>query len=194
MNRYVREYLKKDCSGQLQELFSQSNNPYKEIAESMAAFTHIQNVIDVTDRNNSFYCIGDGSLCLTGALLAFLTKGEAVSIDPVINIEKVGSWIDRHNVQRFIFNKSKYQDCPAHMDKPHILILVHAHVNLEELVRYFPSWKYIYSCPCCNPIDQTFSLAYQKKNDISVVLAGRDIEMITPKNDVFIYRNNRCVK
>ena len=32
-NRYISEYLKLKCSGQLQELFSQSMNTYKEITE-----------------------------------------------------------------------------------------------------------------------------------------------------------------
>jgi hypothetical protein len=194
MNHYVREYLKKNCSGQLQELFSQSHNPYKEIAESMAAFRHMQAVIDVTDENNVFLCVGDGSLCLTGALFAFLTKGVSISIDPNINYEKVMQWIKKEQVRRFIFSKIEYQKYHHYSTDPYNLILVHAHVNLEELINHFPNWRYLYACPCCNPIDQTFSLKFQRENDISVVLAGRDTEMITPKNDVFIYRNNRRVK
>jgi hypothetical protein len=190
MNSYVKEYLKKNCSGQLQELFSQSNNPYKEIAESMAAFSHLHDFIDITDKNNTFICVGDGSLCLTGALLAFLTKGLSISIDPKINNEKVSSWIKKESVQRLHCYKMKYQDYPVWSEK-YDLVLVHAHVNLEELVQHFPDWRYLYTCPCCNPVDQTFSLKFQKNNDISTVLAGRDTEMITPKNDVFIYRNNR---
>jgi hypothetical protein len=192
MNRYVKEYLRKDCSGQLQELFSQSSNPYKEIAESMAAFEHIRDVINIKD-NNTFFCIGDGSLCLTGALFAFLTKGLSISIDPNINLEKVQTWIERERVKRLLFYKIRYQNCPS-WDGTYNLILVHAHVNLEELAQHFPNWRYLYTCPCCNPIDQTFSVAYQKKHNISVVLAGRDTEMITPKNDVFVYRNNKLVK
>jgi hypothetical protein len=194
MNKYLREYLKKDCSGQLQELFSQSNNPYKEIAESMAALKHIQNFVDVKDENNVFYCIGDGSLCLTGALFAFLTKGRIISIDPMVNCDKVTSWLDNENVQRMVFYQARYQEYKYMAEEAYErydLILVHAHVNLEELTRHFPDWRYLYTCPCCNPTDQTFSLAFQEKNNISVVLAGRDTEMITPKNDVVIYRNNK---
>jgi hypothetical protein len=194
MNRYVKEYLKKDCSGQLQELFSQANNPCKEISESMAALTHMRDVTDMKDKNNIFLCIGDGSLCLTGALFAFLTKGLVFSIDPAINIGKVTLWMEREHVQRFEFYRKKYQDCPIPLVTSCDLILVHAHVNLEELTQHFPNWRHLYTCPCCNPIDQTFSVAYQKKHNISVVLAGRDTEMITPKNEVFIYRNNELVK
>jgi hypothetical protein len=193
MNSYVREYLKKDCSGQLQELFSQSNNPYKEISENMAAFAHLRDIVDITDEHNTFMCVGDGSLCLTGALFAFLTKGNVISIDPVININKVSSWMERERVKRFMFYKMKYQQIGG-WNEPCIFVLVHAHVNLEELAAQFPGWKYIYTCPCCNYEEQTFSLAYQKKSNISVVLAGRDTSMITPKNDVFIYRNNNHAK
>jgi hypothetical protein len=154
----------------------------------------MRDVIDVTDKNNTFICVGDGSLCLTGALFAFLTKGQIISIDPAINFEKVALWTQREHVQRFRFYKMKYQQYLKSLNESYILILVHAHVNLEELVYNFPAWKYIYTCPCCNPIDQTFSITYQKKHNISVVLAGRDTEMITPKNDVFVYRNNAIVK
>jgi hypothetical protein len=194
MNHYIREYLKKNCSGQLQELFSQSKNPYKEIAESMAAFRHMQDVIDVTDENNVFICVGDGSLCLTGALFAFLTKGLSISIDPNINEERLTSWVKKENVQRLCCYKEKYQDYFVQQHSQYDLILVHAHVNLEVLIHHFPNWRYLYTCPCCKPIDQMFSLTFQRDNDISVALAGRDTEMITPKNDVFIYRNNRRVK
>jgi hypothetical protein len=197
MNRYVREYLKKNCSGQLQELFSQSNNPYKEIAESMAAFENMREFIDIKDEKHTYLCIGDGSLCLTGALFAFYTHSFVISIDPKINIEKVVNWMGHEKVKRLIAYKAKFQETERYpkldLSGGYDIILVHAHVNLEEVMEYFPDWGYLYSNPCCNPLEQTFSLQFQKKNGISAVKAGRDIEMITPKNDVFIYRNKAKV-
>jgi hypothetical protein len=109
-NPYVNEYLKKNCSGQLQSLFSLSNNPYKEITESMAAFENMRDFIDVKDPEHVYLCIGDGSLCLTGALFVFCTHGYIVSIDPAINRDHVDRWADREKVKRFQFIRKKYQD------------------------------------------------------------------------------------
>jgi hypothetical protein len=155
----------------------------------MAAFEHMANVIDVKDPKNFFLCIGDGSLCLTGALFAFLTKGIVESIDPKINHEKVYSWIQQENVRHLGVFGTTYQEY-GYMNVSCDLILVHAHVTLVDLVKYFPAWRYIYTCPCCDPVHQTFSKEYQKEHNISTILAEKDPNIDSPKNEVFIYRNN----
>jgi len=193
-NKYISEYLGLACSGQLQELFSQSANPYKEITESMSAWKNCREFIDPKDKKHTYFFIGDGSLCLTGALFAFLTKGYCFSIDPNINFEKVLAWGEREQVKRLIGYKEKYQDIGVFENlKNYDLILVHAHVNLEELVKHFPHFRYLYSNPCCNPCEQTFSLQFQKENDISVIKAGYDKFSLSPKNMVFVYKNNRAI-
>jgi len=191
-NKYISEYLKLDCSGQLQELFSQSANPYKEITESMSAWKNCREFIDPKDETHSYYFIGDGSLCLTGALFVFLTKGHCVSIDPAVNGVKMASWSQREEVRRLRWYKMKYQDIKhTSLARNYDLILVHAHVNLEELARHFPHFRYLYTNPCCNPYEQTFSVQFQKENDISVLKAGYDRYSLSPKNMVFVYKNNK---
>jgi hypothetical protein len=180
------------------ELFSQSANPYKEITESMSAYKNVREFIDVKDPGETYIMIGDGSLALTAALFVFLTKGQAISIDPKLNIGKVLAWKEREKVERLIVYDTKFQDMPMSIrnisDKPSHLICVHAHVNLEELNEYLPYWKYIYSNPCCNPHEQTFSVQYQKARGISVVKAGYDTENLSPENMVFIYENKNIAK
>jgi hypothetical protein len=180
------------------ELFSQSGNPYKEITESMAVYKNVKEFIDVQDPKETYVMIGDGSLALTAALFAFLTKGQVISIDPRLNTTKVAEWRRRENVRRFIAYNVKFQDLLYYRNyippKPYHLICVHAHVNLEELNECFPYWKYIYSNPCCNPHEQTFSVQYQKKHNIGIVKAGYDTENLSPKNMVFIYENKNIEK
>jgi hypothetical protein len=194
---YIRKYLKRKCSGQLQELFSLSANPYKEISESMAAFENMREFIDIKSKNNLYICIGDGSLCLTSAMFAFMTHGRAVSIDPLINTAKVMNWYVRNSVKRFSVFKNNYQDVaddPLFLKYPYDLILVHAHVKLKELVAKFPNWRYLYTNPCCNPITQTFSLQYQQDNHIRALKAGRDENMVSDKNEVVIYQNIKITR
>jgi hypothetical protein len=192
-NQYLREFLKLNCSGQLMELFSQSGNPYKEITESMAAYKNIKEFTDVKDPEETYIMIGDGSLALTAALFAFLTKGQVISIDPKLNTAKVSEWSSRENVRRFIAYNVKFQDLIINRDyippMPYHLICVHAHVNLEELNECLPHWKYIYSNPCCNRHEQTFSVQYQKTHNIDIVKAGFDTENLSPQNMFFIYEN-----
>jgi len=194
-NHYISEYLKLKCSGQLQELFSQSSNPWKEVTESMSAYKNVKEFIDVKDGSITNIFIGDGSLCLTGALFSFITKGQSVSIDPKINMNKVAEWQSREKVKRLLKIDSKFQNIPLPWDpikKSNCnLILVHAHVNLEELVSHFPNWNMLFTNPCCNPFEQTFSVQFQKENDISVLRAGYDKFNLSPKNMVFVYKNNK---
>jgi hypothetical protein len=191
MSHYIREYLRKSCSSELQALFCQSHNTAKEITESMGAFENMKEFINTQDESHTYICIGDGSLCMTGALFAFLTKSEVISIDPLVN-KKVEDWIKLYKTRRFNVFKAKYQDIPV-AQKAYDLILVHAHVELTDLVKYFPNWRYLYTNPCCCPETQTFSVQYQKGHDISVVKAGRDNHILS-KNEIVIYRNNKIHK
>ena len=197
-NHYISEYLKLGCSGQLQELFSQSGNPYKEITESMSAWKNMKEFIDPKDKNHAYFFIGDGSLCLTGALFAFLSKGTHTSIDPAINTKKVDEWMQREDVRNFYFYKCKFQEIDKFFISSHIknidLILVHSHVNLEELIKYFPHWRYLYTNPCCNIQEQTFSIQFQKDNNISTVKSGFDKYNTSPQNMIFVYKNHNFVK
>lgn len=177
-NHYLSGFLKLNCSGQLMELFSQSANPYKEITESMCAYKNAREYINIKNSSEIFIMVGDGSLALTGSLFAFLTNGDALSIDPKLNLEKVCHWREREKVKRIHFCSTKFQEfaenfrnyIPMDIKKyPYNLICVHAHVNLEELHKFLPNWKYLFTNPCCNPHelkekvnkDEFFGMAYR---------------------------------
>ena len=99
-------------------------------------------------------------------------------------------------MDRFVKLKYKYQDIPdiwKQCRETYDLILVHAHVNLEDLVKHFPNWRYLFTNPCCNPYEQTFSVQFQKENNISVLKAGYDKFSLSPKNMVFVYKNNKVL-
>jgi hypothetical protein len=181
------------------ELFSQSANPYKEITESMCAYKNAKEYINIKNNSETFIMVGDGSLALTGSLFAFLTRGDAVSIDPKLNLEKVCLWREHEKVQRIHFCSTKFQEFAENFENyipmdikkyPYSLICVHAHVDLEELHACLPNWKYLFTNPCCNPQEQTFSIQFQKMNNISVKKAGYDTQNLSPKNMIFIYENN----
>jgi hypothetical protein len=180
------------------ELFSQASNPYKEITESMSAYKNMKEFIDIKDPKETYIMIGDGSLALTAALFVFLTEGDAISIDPKLNLKRVCLWREREKTRKIYFCQTRFQDfaennehyIPINIEKdPYNLICVHAHVNLEELHRSLPNWKYLFTNPCCDLHAQTFSVQYQKSHNIATVKAGFDTENLSPRNMVFIYEN-----
>jgi hypothetical protein len=190
-NVYVREYLKKECSSDLQYLVSTLNNPAKEISESMAAVCHIRKFIN-PNGNMNYIVIGDGFRCLTGAFLAFLTKGSVWSIDPAINQRIVQSWMNDRNVLRFKPIQKRVQDIQIkNLDKnPVTIVLVHAHVSTYQVIEKFPNWRFIYVNPCCYQETQLLSISYQNKYGIQCIYAGIDENIASEKNQVFIYHNN----
>jgi hypothetical protein len=191
MSKYVREYLKKHCSPELQRLALTLKNPAKEVSESMAAVNHLRKFIR-SYGNMNYVVIGDGSRCLTGAFLAFLTKGNVWSIDPAINMPVVQNWMMEQDVQRFKPLPKKFEDVQIrNLDgNPVTIVLVHAHVSTTEVIQKFTNWRFIYVNPCCYPETQLLSTSYQDKFGIQCVYAGIDDNIASEKNRVFVYHNN----
>ena len=188
--KYINSFLSKHCSSELQSLICQSKNPLKEISESYGAYKNLAPFIDIKNRDHAYLCIGDGSLCITGAMFAFLTKGQPVSIDPLVNFDKLDYWTDFHHVKNFIYSKNRFEDFdPENLGSiKYTIVCVHAHVNLELVNKKFPNWDYLYTNPCCKRDTQTFTLQYQKENSISCVVCGRDANILSDKNEVLIYK------
>jgi hypothetical protein len=106
---YLREYLSKRCSGQLQGLFSLSANPVEEIRACMAAYRTMAQLVCMRREDALYLCVGDGPLALTGALFAFLSKGEVISIDPKLDEGTVQAWMETEQVERFSAWKLTYR-------------------------------------------------------------------------------------
>ncbi|MDD5358303.1 MAG: hypothetical protein PHX80_04100 [Candidatus Nanoarchaeia archaeon] len=192
---YINELLKKDCFPQLHPLFVKSNNPEKEISESMAALKHLSSFVKIIDETMNFH-IGDGRYCRTAALFTFLTKSWNTSIDPIINVARVTVWENEEKVNdHFDIFAGKFQDYEwEDREKPCNLVCVHSHIVLKDLIKHFPHWRYLYTNPCCNPRQQIFDIQTLKQNNISVLLAGADNKILSEKNEVYLYRNNNEVK
>jgi hypothetical protein len=194
--KYINSYLSKKCSSDLQPLFCQSKNPLKEISESYGAYKNMVPFLDTKNKCIANLFIGDGSLCMTGFLFSFLTKNYSISIDPLINKDKICEFQRGRVINNFMFNKGKFENFDAksfpikYSFDYYNIILVHSHVNVVEVIKKFPNWKYMYSNPCCKPSNQTFSIQQQKEFNISVVSSGKDENILSEKNEIVMYRNN----
>lgn len=214
MNSYVRSILKKDCYQELHELFVECANPIKEITESMGAFLNMLYVMGREKMNShKFYHIGDGSKCTTGALFSFMSKSVNISIDPEINEKIMNRFFKKWNPIHFYYYKKTWEEflrdtynpdppiveTTVLADKfkkhnrqecsPYSLVMVHSHVNTIDVFKRFPEWKYAYVNPCCNFKAQVPDIEYLKKNNINCILSGRDKNIMSERNEVFIYEN-----
>jgi len=189
--RYVKRLLEYNCYSDLHELFAKASNPSKEITESFSAYYILKRFIDKTDIN---YHIGDGKYCRTAALFSFMTHTTNYSIDPIIDKIFIEDWIDRQKVERFAYFSCNWQEVEKIYGNSYNLILVHSHINFKKLIEKFKNWKYAFIIPCCYPEYQILDIEYQLKNDIQCVLAGNDINILSPKNQVFIYYNLKSEK
>lgn len=194
MTRYdfVRGLLKKECYGQVHPLFCRACSPAKEITESFAAFHHLYDVIEDMTKLQTFFHIGDGAYCRTGALFTFLlgleSKSIHVSVDPAIKYDFMTEWIKDNKVKNFFFHADKWQDIDlSFYPPPYTFVLVHAHVNLESIAEKYP-FDFIYTNPCCHYNKQVLSINYIEKNRIGVVKAGNDLRNLSEKNFFIIYK------
>lgn len=195
--KYLQSFLSKKCAEDVIRLFGGVNNPVKEITESYAAWTHLRSLSEVFDGKR-FIHIGDGSRCLTAALFTFLCPRGVhnISIDPNVNTDIVCDWVADKNVKDFTYVKAPFQvvaqdsdmDDLTKSDDPYVIVLVHAHVDIKEVDKYFPNWKYMYINPCCMRDKQVFDFNYLSGNGISVVKFGWDSNILSDKNEVIIYR------
>jgi len=191
MYGYVNSVLSARCAPEIISLAKNSHNMVKELSESYAAVYNMHSFMN----KEEVVCIGDGALCLTGAMFALFSQNDVVSIDPAINADRVKDWVIDNNISRFRGYKGKYQDVyRSHIafdvSKTKTIVCVHAHVTLTDVIKYYPDWDYLYSNPCCFPDKQTFNEEFMKEHNIKLILHKVDESILSPHNEVFIYKNN----
>lgn len=211
--KYVNSVLGRFCYEELSTLFAKCNNPAKEITESYGALHHMRRASEKDGlKLDDFFNIhiGDGSTARTGAMFTFMNKSANVSVDPQTNIDFVSKWSDRYNVENFNSYRCTWQDYTSfpegkyisnfgedlkRYDKPHLgIVLVHSHVKTIDVMRAFPLWKYVYVNKCCKPKQQILTTQQMEENDISAVVSGHDVQILSEQNFVVVYRNNKMFK
>jgi hypothetical protein len=182
---YVNWMLKRSCFEELWELFRDCDDPAKEISESYSAYHQLKKICRLD--NLKWLHIGDGSRARTAALFTFLTKSENISIDPNIRQDILMKWQDKWQVKRMYYLDERFEDSKIHIDN-HSITCVHAHVNLEEVDKKFPNWKYLYSSICCYPNKQKFSKEYMEDNWIIEIVNKLDMNILSERREFVIYK------
>jgi hypothetical protein len=188
--KYVDWLIRRNCFEELIELFRDCDSPTKEISESYSAWHQMKKLCKISEYN--WLHIGDGSRARTGALFTLLCKTDNMSIDPDIRLDLLTDWITKWGIRDFYIRKNKFEDIvlPETYSKnpPYNITCVHAHIDLEEVDKKFPNWKYLYSSICCYPSKQKFSKEYMENNNIIEITNKLDMGIISERREFIIYK------
>jgi hypothetical protein len=191
-------------------------NPTKEMLETTAAVYYLRQAIlhllvsdsnkrcsdsqqilnDFLDNPNVICLIpGDGILPRTGYLLALRTEWKVLSIDPIMDMDRVKSELDPLDNLICIRDTSENVDLKQYLDEIEdpifIMVHVHSHANFQE------GWERIksispkgnrlaLSIPCCKGYVHTLpddDLLFVKIDD-------PELNELTPKSEIYIYSEN----
>ena len=204
-NRYVDKVLRSSSYEELMWRFLEAASPSKEISESYAAFSNMKKVCKISDY--TWLHIGDGGYTRTAAIFAFFSKSLNFSIDPNLNFDKFNAWSLKYGVfgviprdkkfedvsEKNILNEILFQSLDKEYSSNYNICCVHTHVNLEEVDKQYPRWKFLYTNPCCQPGTQVFSKKYMYENNIVEVENKLDLGILSDKRHIIIYRKKHTI-
>lgn len=176
---YIDAIMRKNCFPELHELYTLANAPAKEFTESYAALHHLRRSL-VTHPYATILHIGDGAHCRTGAMFAFMSGANNISIDPIVNEDVVDRWITKYDVKRLKYYKSKVEE--VNLEKytaPTIVTFVHSHVDTDAVLNRIPNWVAAYVNPCCDPGTQLSKrIVVDEGYDWSILSPERQYQVI----------------
>lgn len=175
--RYLNEFIKLDQSASDMLHLGIFPNA-KEITESYGAFNAVRTKLKqykLGDPEVTVVSVGDGRTPRTATLFAFRTKWQCVSIDPLLNKNKIPYW--ESNIQRLKCYPNMVEDLDLIYDKL-IIVMVHSHANLINTLDHIRApVRSVVGIPCCK--------AY--KHEIRPK-EYRDAGIWSPKNLVKVWR------
>lgn len=199
--RYVDEFLLSKCAPDLIATGIYPNT--KEITESAGAYNAVRKYLwdKDLDRRRSIILrpesphitgvfVGDGRSPRTGAMFAYRTRWDCISVDP--QLKQKDSY---REIQRLRVVTSKIEDFPSQgislEDRSVVLVAVHSHADLtkavqvvEEMGAYIMG---IVAIPCCTPqnLDQ-----YYLEGLYSEVAYYQDWGIWSPQRTVKVWKED----
>ncbi len=173
--RYINDIMGCACFPDLLELKLFPNA--KEITESCAVHRALRYKVrhfDLRDPEVTFIAVGDGNTPRTGALMAFRSKWNCISIDPRL---KQVSW---PSIERLACWRDKVEDCgPIHVGKL-VIAAVHSHAPLDVACEKFTAdERIVIAMPCCK------KQVRERPPDIRYVDKG----IWSPMNEMLIWKD-----
>lgn len=149
--RYFNEFWSLRCKFDLMEREIYPNP--KEITESMTAYNAIRKYLrkdfDFNDPDVVCICVGDGRSPRTGAMVAFRSKWQVFSVDPILKHPS-----EKYNIDRLTCMPYKIEDVPTFKAKKVIVLAVHSHASLPATLDKIQAEQVaVVALPCCTPLE-----------------------------------------
>lgn len=184
---YIKQLMRSNSFPWLLERFQCAQDPVKEFTESYAALHHLR----PWQRHQCIVLhIGDGAHARTAALFALMSKHVNVSVDPIVNVQAVNKWRERHDVKRFMWAEVKVEDfelewwadVALNSNRKLLFTFVHAHVDVNAVLSRIPrdSWWAAYTNACCFPSMQLGS-GGEIQEDWAILSPKRQYKILTPR-------------
>lgn len=154
----------------------------KEITESMAAFSAVRKYLkqyDPQDPKVTLVSVGDGKQPRTAALFAFKTKWNCISIDPGLDLTKIGTW--ENKIKRLTCIPQKIEDLSTIYCKKVVIVAVHSHASMRETLNIVQGEeRSLITVPCCIKWGKGFPRPSKEFLDSGIW---------SPKNRVKVWKN-----
>lgn len=159
-NRYLNELVKLHCGSDL--LATKFFPNAKEITESFAAYSatrrYLWDNFPPDDPTVTLVAVGDGTWPRTGAVFAFRTAWQCISVDPLIHENAPYKEGNRAGmkVERLMAIQAKVEDARLTefycQDEPLVIVCVHSHAPMPAVLTALPAKKRaVIAIPCCVP-------------------------------------------
>lgn len=201
--KYIEIFLKRKSSLDLLPFFQSAHRVGKEITESMGCLHAALNYTGLDPKNNDInvLIIGDGALPRTGALFAFNTAWNVVSIDPRLGIANYSKILEKfknenREVERLWAGKwsmEEFAELPkSHFSSSHLLVVrPHSHCEYREMIvalKKLPKGNVtLIDLPCCIKAPDFFLTETIAR--ATSLFTYKDTNIWSPENNIFIYKN-----
>jgi len=151
--KYMNEFIKLTCAPDMlaQKFFPNA----KEITESMAAYNAVRTTLQNKYSDIKFdkkgvvvVCPGDGKRPRTGALFAYRSTWDCISIDPALKMDVT------YSTKRLTLHKNLMEEVRLDLTSYlcTIIVLVHAHVKIPVVLKNIKAQTlHMVAIPCCVP-------------------------------------------
>jgi hypothetical protein len=184
MNYYLKRFIESFTSENVIALFSRYKNAAKEITESWGMLEAAKK-LDVNLSECKVVAVGDGASPRTGAVFAYYSGADVISLDPNANI---GHWEEHcekqtlmgYPPQRIVFLKNKIEDIEINcLEKTVIVVWPHSHADMNNTHIGNYSRRIDIAMPCCVAIPNN----WKEKPHISYT----DYNVLSEKRDIHIW-------
>lgn len=183
-NKYHERFLNSFTNELLVGLFSRYHKASKEITESWALLEASKRFVPNL-ANYKVVVVGDGSSPRTGALLAYYTKAEVISVDPGLNWPHWQEHVAKQTAmgyppERLLAVKDRIEDVKIDCEgKPCLVLWPHSHADMRRTKILNHTSRIDIAMPCCVPIPPE----WMKTPHVCYI----DEHVLSPKNTIHIF-------